>query len=489
MNMNSYLLLRDNKQTGPYTLDELITKGLKPYDLIWIEGKSAGWRYPSEVPELIAYAPTVEEQPYDRFFKKPSNTQTKAEPKIEPSTAAIEIKNEPVFVKPSPKEETNVNHPNRKVYVNFPASVAKRSNGNTEEKPVEKRSVVEKPPVVEPTPVVEKQNLSFSKDENKEFEKYLPADPGKTREQKSEPETIIPAIQPQKFSTSVFGEKESNGNVHHSNSRLPDEQENGNGNSSRYHSYPKKKKLSGSLVFGIAAVCILLAGVGIGLFISYSNQKNNSSELDKLVQQIKEKEKARQVIPASNPVEEKTNIQPTSLSTVDNVDNNAVPPQTTAQVKKHPNNSAKKESTSNNGALHTQDLDEDLAKENKPTVSEKQEQKEAINEQAIKSTRERINQLINIENNSFKTGVLGGISNLQLTLSNNSLYPLDEVEVEIRYLGPEKRVVKRTNIQFTDIRAGEQKTLTVPKSKRGVGIEYTIMRVSSKALGIAKAGQ
>ena len=233
----------------------------------------------------------------------------------------------------------------------------------------------------------------------------------------------------------------------------------------------------------------MLAGVGIGLFISYSNQKNNSSELDKLVQQIKEKEKARQVIPASNPVEEKTNIQPTSLSTVDNVDNNAVPPQTTAQVKKHPNNSAKKESTSNNGALHTQDLDEDLAKENKPTVSEKQEQKEAINEQAIKSTRERINQLINIENNSFKTGVLGGISNLQLTLSNNSLYPLDEVEVEIRYLGPEKRVVKRTNIQFTDIRAGEQKTLTVPKSKRGVGIEYTIMRVSSKALGIAKADQ
>src|SRR4030095_8341054 len=100
-----------------------------------------------------------------------------------------------------------------------------------------------------------------------------------------------------------------------------------------------------------------------------------------------------------------------------------------------------------------------------------------ISEEAIRNTREKINQLINIENNSFKTGVLGGISNLQLTLSNNSLYPLDEVEVEIRYLGPEKRVVKRMNIQFTDIRAGEQKTLTVPKSKRGVGVQYTITRV------------
>src|SRR5215471_885459 len=66
-----YLLLRDNKQTGPYSLEELIAKGLKPYDLVWLEGKSAAWRYPSEMPELKPYAPAVEEQPYDRFYKKP----------------------------------------------------------------------------------------------------------------------------------------------------------------------------------------------------------------------------------------------------------------------------------------------------------------------------------------------------------------------------------------------------------------------------------
>jgi hypothetical protein len=38
--MNGYLLLRDNKQTGPYSKEEIIAKGFKPYDLIWAEGKA-----------------------------------------------------------------------------------------------------------------------------------------------------------------------------------------------------------------------------------------------------------------------------------------------------------------------------------------------------------------------------------------------------------------------------------------------------------------
>src|SRR4030095_9831627 len=245
MNMSSYLLLRDNKQTGPYTLDELITKGLKPYALIWIEGRSAGWRYPSEVPELIAYAPAVEEQPYDRFYKKPSNTQTKTEPRSEPAIAEIasmpvEIKNEPVFVKPLPKEENNVNLPNRKVYVNLPATVAKRSNprtpdgqSNGEEKPtIEKKPVIEKP-AVEQAPIVEKQNAPARKDE-KEFERYLPADPAKPKQQAVESEAGNSSIQPQKFSTAAFEKKETNGNGNHTNARLSD------GQGDHYSTHPQK---------------------------------------------------------------------------------------------------------------------------------------------------------------------------------------------------------------------------------------------------------
>src|SRR6188474_2130847 len=69
--MDTYLLLRSNKQSGPYSLQQLVNFGLKPYDLVWVEGKSAAWRYPSEVDLLKNYAPATEEQPYDRFYKKP----------------------------------------------------------------------------------------------------------------------------------------------------------------------------------------------------------------------------------------------------------------------------------------------------------------------------------------------------------------------------------------------------------------------------------
>ncbi len=47
-----YLLLRNNQQTGPYSLGELLQQGLKPTDLIWVEGESCGWSFPSEIDVL-----------------------------------------------------------------------------------------------------------------------------------------------------------------------------------------------------------------------------------------------------------------------------------------------------------------------------------------------------------------------------------------------------------------------------------------------------
>lgn len=48
----TYLLLRNNKQTGPHSLEELLHQALQPHDLVWVEGQSAGWHYPSEIAAL-----------------------------------------------------------------------------------------------------------------------------------------------------------------------------------------------------------------------------------------------------------------------------------------------------------------------------------------------------------------------------------------------------------------------------------------------------
>ncbi|OYW19788.1 MAG: hypothetical protein B7Z54_02920 [Sphingobacteriales bacterium 12-47-4] len=96
--MSTYRMLRSNREIGPYSLDEIISLGLKPYDLIWVDGKSAAWRYPSEIAELKPYAPVVEEQPYDRFFKRPTASQSqqeKKEPVVEKQEAINEKTEEP----------------------------------------------------------------------------------------------------------------------------------------------------------------------------------------------------------------------------------------------------------------------------------------------------------------------------------------------------------------------------------------------------------
>jgi hypothetical protein len=50
-----YRILRDNKEKGPFSLEELLQLSLQPFDLIWVEGRSAGWRYPSEIETLKPY--------------------------------------------------------------------------------------------------------------------------------------------------------------------------------------------------------------------------------------------------------------------------------------------------------------------------------------------------------------------------------------------------------------------------------------------------
>jgi DNA-binding NarL/FixJ family response regulator len=50
--MRSYLLLRDSKESGPFSFDELKRDGILSSDLVWIAGKSSAWRYADEIKEL-----------------------------------------------------------------------------------------------------------------------------------------------------------------------------------------------------------------------------------------------------------------------------------------------------------------------------------------------------------------------------------------------------------------------------------------------------
>jgi hypothetical protein len=89
----SYLLLRHNKQSGPYSLEELTQMALQANDLVWIIGHSAGWRYPEEIDSLKVFMqgataplPTTESKGLkEEIISQHSITKSSTE-KVEPQS-------------------------------------------------------------------------------------------------------------------------------------------------------------------------------------------------------------------------------------------------------------------------------------------------------------------------------------------------------------------------------------------------------------------
>ncbi|RYD89197.1 MAG: DUF4339 domain-containing protein, partial [Sphingobacteriales bacterium] len=52
-----YYLLRNNRESGPFTLDELLQQCLLPGDLVWAEGRSQNWTAPYDLPEVQSALP------------------------------------------------------------------------------------------------------------------------------------------------------------------------------------------------------------------------------------------------------------------------------------------------------------------------------------------------------------------------------------------------------------------------------------------------
>jgi hypothetical protein len=103
-----YSLLRNNKQSGPYTLDELLQLSLKPFDLVWVQGKSGGWSYPSEIDALKSYV-----------AETPKVIEKKAEPIAAPQATPSTI-NEPVGFATAIAKATNLKTGVKNIYISFP---------------------------------------------------------------------------------------------------------------------------------------------------------------------------------------------------------------------------------------------------------------------------------------------------------------------------------------------------------------------------------
>ena len=436
--MNMYLLLRDNKQSGPYTCEQLREKGIKAYDLVWIEGKSAAWRYPSEVEELKPFSPVIEEQPFERFYKKPSGQEEQNGPRSTATTATTQpVKNEPVTKKIEKPATSDTTSTPKKVYINFPASVTSRNA--IREVPADNEKPVSVPGLVSAPVASVQAQPSFPSSAEK---KWNP-----DSQLKTEPSGYPVAAKP--------------------NNR--------------------------SLLTVLAAACVLLIGVIIGLVFNYQSKLEKQNELEKLVAQM---QLQQQKADPSNSVPSE------SLLTEEAAEANADGAQpSTAGAEYSASTASLGVSGPTAGSLPSASRQRTT-----PAVTKKQENKnlpveskETIviptvhteNDKPVRTlevNRKSIFQKVSVENNKYKTGVLGGINNLELKLTNHSGFQLDEVEVNVRYLGSEGKVVKTQTVYFTNVAPGEHLSVRVPKSNRGVTVDYSVQKITTKELGMAIAG-
>jgi hypothetical protein len=144
-----YLLLRNNQQTGPHSLNELLQMNLKPFDLIWVEGKSYGWSYPAEIETI---------KPFVKFNIPPSSTPvTEA---IVSSDANKSVSNKKIFV----------SMPGERVSQTEPVSSAS-SYDPIEQKAEELRRRVQSY-VPQPAPAPEELTINYNRSLNDVEEDY-----------------------------------------------------------------------------------------------------------------------------------------------------------------------------------------------------------------------------------------------------------------------------------------------------------------------------
>jgi hypothetical protein len=441
--MNTYLLLRSNKQSGPYSLQQLVSLGLKPYDLVWLEGKSAAWRYPSEVEGLKDYAPATEEQPYDRFYKKPEEKpqENKINKPAQPQQETYSLPKEEIYVLPVENKTVTTS---KKVFVAMPENHVPKKQSQ----PVYAKA----PAFVEEKPAVIEEKKVESKPLYTEHE-TLPKEPVLPKQKE-----IINAYPVSLKEEPTLNEKYSE-SLDDIKKRYTE----------TYLSRKKKSKWTSThtsvlQVFGGAIVfCLIVVLV----------YKNFAGE--------------------DKPQSRTTMIQPDkrSINTVapSNISNLAPPFIPEAKTSSANKKQAKKE-------------DKNIPAESLVTNSSQQKIDEAIRENEIAAVEKKavmlpktaeekpletkpktrpvnINKLVNVRANNYKQRAFGGVMNLELTVNNDSKFELDKVIVELQYLKPSEQPIKTETIVFSSIEANGSKTLKIPDYLRGIKVSYRVMDIES----------
>lgn len=459
--MANYILLRNNKESGPFSLEQLTEMGLKAYDLIWIENRSAGWRYPSEIAELKPIAPVVEEQPYDRFYKKSSEQTEVVSSAVESNEKNVISKQaigneqlatdkiqgityaaEPVT---SIQQQETINHrpqTTNKIFVTLPQ--------NSSAKPVTK-------PVEQKKPVIEEKPQQVLKETSVELEEKF-----------SQP---LDEIKKQYINT-VLNKKKN---------------------------IRPQFVINEKIKLAALALLLLLSGTAVGLFLNRdksSTEKlavtnipeqkviNTASRTEEPIIESPRQKQSETITEPEKPItlqhgkaedefiEDKKNYPERKKAETKEI-KNEVPAQNPSI--KFTRRSSKEDGQINSTAGVFTKADNQSTEPT--TINKKQE---TIN-------KPDLSRQISITASNYKKATFGGISNLEFTVINTSGYTIDMVAAEVEYYTANKKLYKTETVYFSNVPPNGSQVQKAPDSNRGYEVKYRISLISSKELGLYTA--
>lgn len=360
--MKSYLLLRDNQQSGPYTIEEIRKKGLHPSDLIWIEGHSLSWSFPAEIDDLKVYI-----------------TATKKKRVVRPQQNAEQV-----------------------------------------EQPVSTRTA----------PALASSTASM------DYSAYLN-------------DNVYDAETKELFSDF------------------------------KLQSSIKRRRFD--VANNLVALLVLVIGVAMTAYVVRSIVLSFGGENEQIaqateIQSISYESEHAAYTPSQPLIQSATAVMPATTSTEAIIPEESIVDE---QKKSEPLKVVSDEPKQQPAQAEEKKVQKEVVAEVpivKDEAEEKKPKEEVVRKEPVKKD---VKSQMSLSSNDYKVGVLGGISNLELQVTNNSSNTVDKATVEVSYYKPNGSVVGRETVQVQNIKPGGSKKVQVPSSSRGVKADYRVVNAEA----------
>ena len=109
----------------------------------------------------------------------------------------------------------------------------------------------------------------------------------------------------------------------------------------------------------------------------------------------------------------------------------------------------------------------------------------AINDaltQKNRNYRNNIEDFVGATTNQYSYNEFGGISNLDIVVTNNTDYMLNDVAVNVDYIKDSGGIYKSEIVFIRNIPAHQDKTASAPESERGTSVNVNVQSISSKKM-------